>query len=154
MVLIIKAKEQDPEEMHKRFQKGYGTEHPEKIHGYRGLFYNPGNVYVSNLLGRIMVNNPEFADNVLKSLERFKSDDYGLISAFDNDENIECKWLFGGELLGRYPVGRWKQESIINGKSIKINMLEQYIKIHTYCGDTYILLDSEWDWIIREEEKI
>ena len=146
MVLIIKARKKDPEVIHSFIQKGYGIKHPEKIHGYGGLFFTLGNVYVSNTVYSMMKNNTEYHQFVLDSLKRFEREDYGYISSWEYDCNIEAKWLFGGDLIGQYACGKWKT-------SEKAEIPNYYIKIRTYEGNTYVTDFADWDWIIREEEK-
>ncbi|MBR0352159.1 MAG: hypothetical protein IJH53_03040 [Oscillospiraceae bacterium] len=111
-----------------------------------------GDVYVSDWLAGVMVNDRELGGNVLKAVERFRADDFGLICGFDKMHTND--WYFGGDFIGRYSVGKWNKGAQINGQEMRINMAELYIKIRTYEGNTYVLADSEWDWLIREEEKV
>ena len=146
MVLIIRAKKQDPAVLHSLIQKGYGVKHPEKIHGYGGLFFTLGNVYVSNTVYSGMKRNPEYRRFILDSINRFEQDDYGYISSWEHDCNTEARWLFGGDLIGQYACGKWKTPE-------KTEIPNWYIRIRTYEGNTYVTDFADWDWIIREEEK-
>lgn len=120
------------------------------IKGESHIYY--GDVYVSDWLAGIMVNDRELGKQVLQAIERFKADDFGLISGYDRINTND--WYFGGDFIGRYSVGKWKNAVEIEEQQMKINMSEMYIKIRTYQGNTYVLVDSEWDWAIREEEKV
>ena len=144
MVTIIKGKTTDPKVIHETLQNGYGIEHPEKIAGYGAFFMNYGDICVSDRIAFRMDHNEEFRNFVMDSLRSFQKDDYGQISRNDYDENVESKWILGGggEMFGRYP---YTPPSTKNQP-----VPESIIKIRTYEHNTYILYDSEPDWLIRE----
>ena len=144
MVRIRKAEKKDPEEIRRRLQKGYGTKHPEKIHGYGWFFWSTGDVYVSDVVYERMRNSRDFNEFVMESLKSFEREDYGYISEWEHDCNIEAKWLFGGNLIGQYAgCGKWKTPE-------KKEIPNCYIKIRTYEGNTYITDFADWDWVIRD----
>jgi hypothetical protein len=146
MKTIIKKKQTDPHAIHESLQKGYGIEHPERISGYAAFFMDYGDICVSDNIDRIMVRSPEFRDFVLSSLQDFQNDEYGYISQGDYYDNIEDKWIAGGyEIIGRYALGPFRREG--GGKQ---EMPGCFIKIRYYHGNTYILFDSEFDWLIQE----
>ena len=148
MKTIIEAKPRpNPAEIHKALQKGYGIKHPEKISGYAGFFMDYGEVKASDEVARGMENSTDFRDFVLASVRSFQNDDYGLISDFDWVDNIENKYLCGGggEMFGRYAYGR------TNGMGHG-PLPQRIIKIRCYKGNTYVLYDWEYDWVIREKK--
>lgn len=137
---IAENKKQDPQVIHSSLQKGFGIEHPERIHGYAGFFFGLGDVYASDWVADRMERSERFREFVFQSLERFKHDDYGDISESNCDENIENKWLFGGwPLFGRYSyiVKRG------NGKEI----VETVIKVRCLKNATTVMDESEIDEI-------
>jgi hypothetical protein len=144
MKTIIKEKRMDPQAIHESLQKGYGIEHPERISGYAGFFFNLGDVVVSDSVAQRMSLVPAFHDFVYSCIRDFQQDKYGYVSMFDYDENVELKWLAGGgSLFARYAYGRIGEE---NG----VPTPEEYIKVRIYQDNTYILFDSEYDWLIKE----
>lgn len=148
MKTIIKKKQQDPKAIHESLQKGYGIEHPERISGYAAFFMNYGDISVSDNVDHDMAHFPEFRDFVLSSLHDFQNDEYGYVSRSDYYENIEDKWIAGGfEIFGRYAYGAFRREG--GGKQ---EMPGSFIKIRYYHGNTYILYDSEPDWLINEAD--
>ena len=148
MKVILEEKKLNPEAIHRSLQKGYGIEHPERISGYPGFFANYGTAYVSDEVHRFMELSPEFRKFVFESLKRYQDNEYGQISEWDWEFNVEDKWLGGGsELFGRYAYGEWR--TLYSQRSTKCP--ERFIKIRGYQGNTYILFDAEPDWLIREE---
>ena len=146
MKTIIEAMpKQDPAKIHETLQKGYGTKHPEKIHGYAAFFMDYGEVKASDHVAYGMEHNRDFREFVYASIRSFKNDDYGLISDSDWDNNIEDKWISGGyDLMGRYAYGTAQGKR--HGP-----LPERIIKIRYYRGTTYVLYDAEFDWIIKEK---
>ena len=134
MVKLFEGKKIDPKAIHESLQKGYRIKHPEQIAGYAGFFYNLGDVYASDAVFKRMEQFQEFKDFVLNALKNFEDGEYGDISQFDLDENIENRWLFGvPKLFGRYgfhPIGTRYREII---------RIRQWNKI------TYIMYDSDHD---------
>ena len=144
MKTIIKKKQTDPHAIHESLQKGYGIEHPDRISGYAGFFFDLGDVMVSDSVAQRMALVPAFHEFVYSCIRDFQQDKYGHISMFDHDEDIELKWLAGGgNLFARYAYGRIGEE---NG----VPTPEEYIKVRIYQDNTYVLFDSEYDWLIRE----
>ena len=131
-----------PQFTYEQLRKGYGVKHPEKISGYMAFSFNLGNIFASDAVAARMDTNPTFQDFVFSSLQNFQNDNYGFISPFVDAGDIEGKWLSGGiDLFGRYAYGK-----IVTQKDVA--MPEEYIKIRMYRGNTYILFDSEPDWLI------
>ena len=145
MKTIIEAmQKQDPKKVHETLQKGYGVKHPEKILGYAGFFMDFEEVQASDAVAALMEKDESFRDFVLASFRAFQKDDYGRISESDRLDNIEDKWLgSGSELFGRYPYGPVQETERINSRLPKNS-----IKIWYFHGTTYVLLDSESDWMI------
>ncbi len=147
MKTIIRKKQQDPKAVHENLQKGYGIKHPEKTSGYAAFFMNYGDIRVSDKVAGLMDRRPDFRAFIQSSIQAFQNDQYGHISWHDHEENIEDKWIAGGyELFGRYAFGRVHE-------SDGFAMPDEYIKIRYYHGNTYVLLDSEPDWLIHDTEK-
>ncbi len=143
MKIIIKKKPADPQAIHKNLQKGYRIKHPEKICGYNSFFMNYGDIIVSDRIAFRMDHSEEFRNCIFVWLHEFQNDKYGLISHNDYDCNMEDKWISdGGDLFSRYAYS-WKT---IGDKTAP----EEFIKIRKYKDNTYILYDSEPDWIIKE----
>lgn len=143
MKKIKEAKKMDPEARHRQLQKGYGIEHPERIHGYAGLFFDLGDVYASDWIAEWMENCEQFREFVFRSLERFSNDDYGEISELDHDGNVESKWIScGWPLFGRYgyTIDRGGKEVVVS--IIKVRRLERV---------TTVMEDSEMDEIPQME---
>ncbi len=144
MKTIIKEKPMDPHAIHENLQKGYGIEHPERISGYAAFFMSYGDIIVSDRVAEVMDRNESFRDFVMTSLRAFQADKYGQISMSDYNENIELKWLAGGgDLFGRYAYGRVED---VFGQM----MPQEFIKIRVFKDSTFILYDSEPDWLIKE----
>ncbi len=144
MKTIIKKQQREPRAIHESLQKGYGIEHPERISGYAGFFFDLGDVIVSESVAQRMALVPAFHEFVYSCIRDFQQDKYGYVSNFDYGENVELKWLAGGgNLFARYAYGRMREE---NG----VPTPEEYIKVRIYQDSTYFLFDSEYDWLIRE----
>ena len=144
MKTIIKKKQIDPRAIHESLQKGQGIEHPERISGYAAFFMSYGDIIVSDLVAGAMARDERFRDFVMTSLQEFQGDDYGMISVEDYYCNIEDKWIAGGgDLFGRYSYGK-------NIKIDRYDIPEAIIKIRMYKDNTFILYDSEPDWLIKE----
>ena len=147
MKTIISKKPQDSKAIHENLQKEYGIGHPEKTSGYAAFFMNYGDICASDEITGWMDRNPDFREFILSSIREFQNDQYGHISWRDYEENIEDKWISGGyELFGRYAFGRVHE-------SDGLAMPDEYIKIRYYHGNTYILIDSEPDWLILDSVK-
>ncbi len=146
-VRIRKAEKRNPEQIHRTLQQGYRTEHPERIMGYAGFFFDLGDVYVSGGVARWMKVNEEFRSFVEESLQRFDKGDWGLISQSDEDENVENRYLFGiGRLFGRYgfylpDCGRREGDRF-----------DDFICIRKLDENTWVSYDSEADWFLFLEE--
>ena len=92
-VRILRGEKKDPEKIRKGLQQGLGVKHPEKIMGYAGFFFDPGDVYASgHVAGRM--EDERFEEFVMESLERFDKGDFGEISWNDESENIENRYLY------------------------------------------------------------
>lgn len=143
--IINKEATQTPQLTYEQLQKGYGTKHPEKISGFMAFSFRLGNVFASDKVAARMEINPAFQEFVFSSLQSFQNDNYGYISQLDEEGNVEAKWLSGGgDLFGRYAYGKMNTQK-------GVAMPEEYIKIRMYKNDTYILFDSEPDWLILSE---
>ena len=141
-VRIRKGKARDPDIIHRGLQKGLRIEHPERIAGYAGFFYEPGDVYAITHIARYM-EYERFRVFVEVSLKRFEKGDFGDISGNDNDENIENRWLFGiDRLFGRYGFYLY-DSSKGSGRSYDI-----VICIRKHQGNTWITSDSDPDWFL------
>ncbi len=123
---------------------------PKPLDSY--FSYTVGNVYISDWLADSVLGNTEMGRVLLQSLKKFFHSDYGDISSFDADCNLE-NVCFGGELFGRYHTGDWQLPANIKGEILRIKRPDLVFKIRTYEGNTYVLADSEFDWVIKEEEK-
>ena len=140
MKKIKEAEKMDRAARHQALQKGYGVEHPERIHGYAGLFFTLGDVYASDWVAKWMDQSEIFRAFVFQSLERFENDDYGDISENDHDENVEVKWLScGWPLFGRYG----QMSDRYNGEQV----LNAVIKIRRLKNVTTVMEESEMDEI-------
>ena len=146
-VRIRKAEIRDPEQIRRSLQKGYRVEHPERIMGYPGLMYDPGDVYVSGQIAERM-GYEEFRSFVMDSLRRFDHEDYGQISLSDRDENIENRCLFGiDRLFGRYGFhnpARRRNDT---------DPFDEVICVRKYGENTWVTTESEVDWFVFLKEK-
>ena len=139
MVKLLEGKKKDAQAIHESLQKGYGTQHPERIAGYAAFFYNTGDVYISDAIDRRIKGYPAFLDFVMDSLKKFEEDDYGDISEDDYNENTENKWLFGcPRIFGRY--GFRMRESFDH-----VSRYQEIIRIRKWGKNTYIMYDSDLD---------
>ena len=142
-VRIRKAEKRDPGQIHKGLQEGLRIEHPERIMGYAGFFFDLGDVYASGYIAGLMKNSEQFRTFVTDSLRRFDKGDYGLISRSDRDENIENRCLFGiSRLFGRYgyhlpDCGRKEGDPY-----------DEFICIRKLEENTWVTADSEADWFL------
>ena len=146
-VRIQKNDKRDVGQIHRNLQKGLRVEHPEKIMGYAGFFFDLGDVYASGFIAEQM-DFEEFRSFVFDSLKRFNKGDYGQISQNDNDENVENRCLFGiNRLFGRYgfyfPDCRRKNSDPYD-EVICIRKLEE---------NTWVTEDSEADWFLFLEDE-
>ena len=144
MKKIYSAERKNVKELIEVYKAAYHIEHPERINGFAGLCMNYGDIYVTDKIADRMDVNEKFKEFVHKSLEEFKTDEYGEISENDWDNNIEDKWIAGGrDLFGRYP----SPEIADSGKP------EDYIKIRFYHGNTYVYYDSDLEVELMELAK-
>ena len=144
MKKIMESKKRDAAAFHRSLQKGYGIEHPERVSGYAGLCFNIGDVYASDRIADRMERSAEFRGFVLDCIRRFSADDYGDISEYDHDNNVEGKWIaFGDDLFARYPFG-----TTVSGKGTQIP--KEVLKVRYISGRTYVLYDSDLDTMINE----
>lgn len=135
------------EAIHRSLQRGYGTKHPEKIHGYAGFFFDTGDVFISEGIAQFW-EDEDLRLCVFASLGRFEKGDWGEISSGDIDVNIENRYLFGGDTFGRY--GYYYED---NGRGKE--RFDEVIKIRTWKGNTWISYDSEPDrFMLAGEQKV
>lgn len=140
-VRIRKAEKRDPEKIHRDLRKAYGIGHPERIMGYAGFFFDPGNVYVSGSIAEWM-ELERFSAFVLDSLKRFEKGDWGEVSQSTKDENIENRYAFGiGRLFGRYRTRQAGWE----------DLFDEVICIRLHDGNTWITGEDEADWFLLLE---
>ena len=146
-VRIRRAEKRDPEKIHSALQKGLRIEHPEKIKGYAGYFFDLGDVYASGYIAGQM-DDERFRAFVMDSLKRFDKGKYGDISRNDLDENIENRWMFGiDRLFGRYGY------DLTDGEKERKSPYFEVICIRMHDGNTWITCDSEADWFLFLEEE-
>lgn len=134
---IRKREPLDRKAIYRSLQWAYETEHPEKINGCASFFFETGNVYVSGGIAQFW-DVEELREFVFCSLRAFVKQDYGEISAGDEEQNTENRSLFGGDLFGRYGY-YW--EGRYQGKK----QFDEIIRIRTWKGNTWISFDSEPD---------
>ncbi len=138
MIKLLNGSKTDKESIHKALQKGYGIEHPERISGYVGFFFNPGDVYVSDGVAE-WIKESDAYNFILESLKRFEREDYGHISESDKSENAENRWLWGTDHI----FGRYGYKPIpLEGGDVQY---QDFIKIRFLRGNTFVLFDSEMD---------
>lgn len=138
----------DWEAVYRSLQRGYRVKSPERIKGCASFFFETGNVFVSGLIAQFW-DVEWFREFVLRSLQAFEKQDYGDISSGDEDQNIENRYLFGGDLFGRYG-------DYIEGDSEGKKRYDDVIRIRTWKGNTWISNDSELDLflLLGEDSKI
>ena len=140
-VRIRKAEKRDPEKIHRGLQQAYRIEHPERVMGYAGFFFEPGNVYVSGCIAEWM-ESERFSAFVLDALKRFEKGDWGEVTRSTKDENIENRYAFGiGRLFGRYGTRRGNGEG----------PYDEVICIRLHDGNTWITGEDEADWFLLLE---
>ena len=125
----------DPDKVCREIKEGMGIPHPERVVGFFGLLFSPGDVYISDHVDFLLQSRPGFDAFLKDSLQRFVNDDYGDISEWDREDNIELKWLGPGiGLFARYCFedADWEYKAV----TVKIRTLEHY---------TYIALEGELD---------
>ena len=147
-VRIRKAEKRDPEKIHRTLQKGLRIEHPEKIMGYAGYFFDLGDVYASGYVAEQM-EDERFRTFVMDSLKQFDEGEYGDISRNDLDENIENRWIFGiDRLFGRYGYDLTEGEREQNEPYFEV------ICIRKHGENTWVTYDGEADWFLflRDED--
>ena len=145
-VRIRRKKKKDAELIHTTLQKGLGIQHPEKINGYAGFFFDLGDVYASGYVADRM-NNKRFRDFVMDCLKRFDKGEYGEISRQDEDENGWNRWQFGiGRLFGRYGYDFTDREKGDTGPYFEV------ICIRMHENNTWVTFDSEADWFLFLED--
>ena len=125
----------DREAVYKSLQRGYRIEHPEKIMGCAGFFFETGDVFVSEVIAQFW-DDEAFREFVFRSLRAFEKQDYGEISSGDEMQNTENRYLFGGDAFGRYG---YYIEGVHEGR------FSEVICIRTWKGNTWISFDSEPD---------
>ena len=146
-VRIRRAEKKDPEKIHSALQKGLRIEHPEKIKGYVGYFFDLGDVYASGYIAGQM-DDEQFRAFVMDSLKLFDKGEYGDISRNDRDENIENRWMFGiDSLFGRYGYYLTEGEKEQNSPYFEV------IRIRMHDGNTWVTCDSEADWFLFLEDE-
>ena len=146
-VRIRKTEKRNPEQIHRSLQKGYRIEHPEKVTGYAGFFFDLGDVYASGPVAAFMEVR-EFRSFVMESVKRFDKGDYGLISEGDEFENNENRWMFGiDRLFGRYGY------HYHNCQRTDQDPFDEIICIRKHNGNTWVTYDSEADWFLFLEEE-
>ena len=146
-VRIRKAGKRDPEKIRRSLQQGLRLEHTEKIMGYAGFLYDPGEIYVSGSVADQMIHVKEFRSFVEESLKRFDRGDFGQVFRGDEDLNIENRYLFGiGRLFGRY--GYYYPDC---GRK-EGDCFDEFLCIRQLGENTWITYDSEPDWFLFLEE--
>ena len=145
-VRIVKEEKRDLAATYKGLQRGLGIQHPERILGFVGLFFDTGNVYASGELASDMSKSPRFGAFILEILRRFSKEDYGDISENDFQDNGEVRWLGGGgRLYGRYACGKssWHEDRV-----------SSYICVRQHQGYMWVTYESEPDWFLflQDEE--
>ena len=131
----------DPQAYYRNLQKGYGTKHPEKINGFKGVMFGTGGAYVSMAVLRDMKNR-SFKDFVYESLHSFDREEYGDISDNDIEDNAESRWLGNGDCVtGRYGYCG-------NPVRHRYFRFQNVIRIRNWKGNTWITMDTEPDLFI------
>ena len=121
-------------------------EHPERIMGSAGFFYEMGDVYASGYVAGLM-KEERFRAFLEDALRKFEKSDYGDISRNDKDENNENKFLFGIErLFGRYGY------ELTDGEKERTGRYFEVICIRSHEGNIWVTADSEADWFLFLEE--
>ena len=141
-VRIRRMEKRDPEKIRSSLQKGLGTEHPEKIHGYAGFFWNTGNVYVSGTVAGQM-EDERFRRFVWESLKRYDKGDFGMISRSDRDENIANRYLFGNA----FTIGRYGYD-LTDRSEDDPSAYYQVICVRTMGENTWVTDEFEPDWFL------
>lgn len=135
MIKYLSSDRPDPKMIYEGLKDAYGIPHPEKVLGFGGFFFTLGDVYVSDRVYEAMRRDDKFEAFVRESLDRFKAEDYGLISGSDRDENVENRY-FGG---GAWMFARYFYENK------PFSRFSEYIKVRTMVDYTYVAFDSEFD---------
>lgn len=138
----------DREAVYRSLQQGYRVKHPERIKGCASFFFETGDVFVSGSIVQFW-DVEEFREFVLRSLRAFEKQDYGDISMDDIERNIENRYLFGGDLFGRYGY-------YFEGESEGKERYDDVIRIRTWKGNIWISNDSEPDLflLLKADSKI
>ncbi len=92
------------EQVYKDCQRGYGIKRPDDVIGFMGFFYRLPDVYAYGRVERWLENNEKMEGELLKFIKRFNNGDYGFITSFESDNNVENRWLCGTawESIARY----------------------------------------------------
>ena len=139
MIKLIEKKEKNDQAIHESLKKGFRTNHPERISGYAGFFFDMGDVFVTEQIYDRMKAGSEFREFIMESIKRFDKGDYGEVSEMDYDENQENRWLFGcPRIFGRYG---FRYHTTYNGSK----RYQDVIKIRFWYGSTYVLYESDLD---------
>lgn len=119
MKLFYKDTKPDFSKIHDATSKGYGVQHPERIHGYAGAFlFTLLDVYLSERLEKLLEQKHELIPVLQNLLIRFKNEDYGRVSDDEQCSNGEQRYICGGHyyMIARYDTdaGRIIFESFID----------------------------------------
>lgn len=105
MKLFYKDTKPDFSKIHDATSKGYGVQHPERIHGYAGAFlFTLLDVYLSERLEQLLEQKPELVPVLQNLLNKFKNEEYGDVSPDDEYSNVEQRYICGGHyyMIARY----------------------------------------------------
>ncbi|HHV96800.1 MAG TPA: hypothetical protein GXX37_10080 [Clostridiaceae bacterium] len=139
MRLFYQEPKTDYKKVHEVVSKGYGDQHPEKIHGYEGAFlFTLLDVYVSDRLEQLLESRPEIASTLHELLKKFKKDEYCDLSPSEVITNIEQRY-FGGS--HQYMIARYNTD-------IGIIIFESFYDM------SLLYFDGEDISDIREAQKI
>jgi len=90
-------------------QAGYGIKNPERISGYAGFFFKLYDIYAIGRLESLISNDPKILDELLKLIQRYKSEDFGFVTADEYYDNMEGRYLCGSCVwsIARYGLGAY-----------------------------------------------
>ncbi len=76
--------------------RAYGCKHPEKISGFAGCFLRgEPYIYVSDKLEAYLLEDPKFSAELMKLVEKYNKDDFGVMSKAESDNQLENIHFFG-----------------------------------------------------------
>ena len=108
MKIFLKEQKPDPVKVCGNVSAGFHTPNPERINGYEGTcLFSLADVYVSDAIAAAIEKNAELSDELKDMLKRFHGDDYGFVTALEDDANAVIRYFSFSSI---WMIARYKHD--------------------------------------------